>query len=47
MMPIVVFALFFAAVVIGSLIADARGKLPTAEELQEEDRVRYKRFQSP
>jgi len=45
MIPMVVFALFFAALVIGSLIADALGKLPTAEELQEEDRARARRFQ--
>jgi len=44
MMPIVVFALFFGVLVIGSLTANALGVLPSADELQEEDRIRAKRF---
>jgi len=45
MLPIVVFAVFFGALVIGSLIANALGTLPTAEQLQEEDRVRFARHE--
>jgi hypothetical protein len=30
---------------VGSLIADALGKLPSAEELQAEDQARYRRIE--
>jgi hypothetical protein len=36
---------FFATLVIGSLIADAFGRLPNAEELQEQDRERFARYE--
>jgi len=44
MMPIVVFAVFFAALVIGSLVANARGTLPTADELEARDRARTEHY---
>jgi hypothetical protein len=43
---IVIFAVFFGALVIGALVADALGVLPTAERLQEEDRERLQRWQA-
>jgi hypothetical protein len=43
---IVIFAVFFGGLVIGSIVADARGVLPTAEQLQEEDRERLQRWQA-
>jgi hypothetical protein len=42
---IVCFAVFFAGLVIGSLVASALGRLPNAEELQEQDRRRFARFE--
>lgn len=44
MIEIVLFSVFFAGIVIGGLIADAAGRLPSAEELQAEDRARYARI---
>ena len=41
MIEIILFSVFFAGIVIGGLIADAAGRLPSAEELQAEDRARY------
>jgi hypothetical protein len=41
MIEIILFSAFFAGIVIGGLIADANGRLPSAEELQAEDRARY------
>ena len=43
---IVIFAAFFGGLVIGALVADARGVLPTAEQLQEEDRERMQHWQA-
>jgi hypothetical protein len=43
---IVILAVFFGGLVIGALAADARGVLPTAEQLQEEDRERMQRWQA-
>ena len=40
MIEIIIFSVFFAGIVIGGLIADATGRLPSAEELQAEDRAR-------
>ncbi|MET1000556.1 MAG: hypothetical protein ABWZ15_01990 [Acidimicrobiia bacterium] len=34
---IVIFAAFFLGLVVGALVAEARGSLPSAERLQEED----------
>ena len=46
MIEIVTFAVFFGGLVIGALIADALGVLPTAEQLQEEDRERWRRWRA-
>ena len=46
MIEIVIFAVFFGGLVIGGLAADATGVLPTAEQLQEEDRERLQRWQA-
>jgi hypothetical protein len=43
---LVILAVFFGGLVIGSIVADARGVLPTAEQLQEEDRERLQRWQA-
>jgi hypothetical protein len=43
MAEIITFAVFFGLIIIGSLIADATGRLPTVEQLQQEDRERYTR----
>jgi hypothetical protein len=40
MVEIVIFAALFLGLVVGGLVADARGVLPSAEGLQEEDRER-------
>jgi hypothetical protein len=45
MIQIIGLGAFFATLVIGSLIANARGRLPNAEELQEEDRERFARYE--
>jgi hypothetical protein len=45
MIQIVCLVSFFATLVIGSLIADALGRLPNAEELQEQDRARFARYE--
>ena len=37
---IVILAAFFIGLVVGGLVADARGSLPSAERLQEEDQER-------
>ncbi|MET1001153.1 MAG: hypothetical protein ABWZ15_05025 [Acidimicrobiia bacterium] len=37
MIEIVIFAAFFFGLVVGALVAEARGSLPSAERLQEED----------
>jgi hypothetical protein len=43
---IVILAVFFGGLVMGGLAADALGVLPTAEQLQEEDRERLQRWQA-
>jgi hypothetical protein len=45
MIEIVVLVAFFASLVIGALVANALGRLPDAAGLQEEDRVRFARFE--
>ena len=45
MIEIVVFAVFFGSIVIGSEIADKLGKLPSAEAMQQEDQVRYAKIE--
>jgi hypothetical protein len=44
MIEIVVFTVFFSGLVIGSLIAQKLGRLPSAEALQVEDRERVARW---
>ena len=44
MIEIILFSVFFAGIVIGGLIADATGRLPSAEGLQAEDLARYTRI---
>ena len=46
MIEIVIFAMFFGGLVIGSIVAEALGVLPTAEQLQEEDRERLQHWQA-
>jgi hypothetical protein len=46
MLPFWIFIAFMGSLVAGALIADALGKLPTAEELQAEDQARYKKLES-
>ena len=41
MIQIICLVAFFGTLVIGSLIVDALGRLPDAEELQEQDRERF------
>lgn len=45
MIEIVVFAVFFGAIVIGTVIAQALGKLPDAAQLEVEDRRRWARYE--
>ena len=45
MLPIWIFVAFMAALVLGSVIANAMGKLPTAEELVLQDQARYKKIE--
>jgi hypothetical protein len=45
MVEIICLVAFFGTLVIGSLIADALGRLPNAEELQEQDRARFARYE--
>ena len=40
-----IFLAFMGALIVGSLIADRLGKLPTAEELQAEDQAQYRKFE--
>ena len=44
MIQIICLVTFFGTLVIGSLIANARGRLPNAEELQAQDRERLARY---
>lgn len=44
MIEIVVLAVFFGVLIVGSLIAARVGVLPSADELAEEDRVRFSRW---
>jgi hypothetical protein len=41
---IVIFSVFFGGLVIGAIITNARGVLPTAEELAAEDQARWARI---
>ena len=45
MLPFWIFVAFMGGLVVGSLVADALGKLPTAEQLEAEDRARYKKIE--
>jgi hypothetical protein len=46
MLPVWIFVAFMGSLVIGSLIADALGKLPTAEQLQAEDQARFTKLEN-
>jgi len=43
MIEIIVLAAFFGLLVIGSIVANALGRLPNAEQLEAEDRARMTR----
>jgi hypothetical protein len=45
MIQIILLVVFFAGIVIGSLVANALGRLPNAEELQDQDRKRFARYE--
>jgi hypothetical protein len=45
MLPIVIFVVFIAALVIGSLVANALGVLPTADEIVDQDARRMGKFE--
>jgi hypothetical protein len=45
MIQIICLAAFFATLVIGSLIANALGRLPNAAQLQQQDRERLARYE--
>ena len=45
MIEIIVFGVFFGTIVVGSVIADAFGKLPDAAQLEVEDRRRWARYE--
>jgi len=42
---IILIIVFFSGLVIGGLVGDARGWLPSAEALQEEDRARFRKLE--
>jgi hypothetical protein len=45
MIQIWIFIAFIACLVIGSLVANALGRLPNSEELEAEDQARYRKMQ--
>ncbi len=45
MLPIVFFALFFGLLIVGSLVANATGHLPNADQLEAEDRRRWQKIE--
>ena len=44
MIEIFILALFFGGIVAGSIIAVGRRRLPTAKQLETEDRIRFARY---
>jgi hypothetical protein len=42
---IVIFIVFIMGLVVGSLVANALGRLPSAEELEEQDRLRLRKLE--
>ena len=44
MLPAIVVVVFFAAITIGGLVANALGRLPDAIQLEAEDRARWARL---
>jgi hypothetical protein len=44
-LPIVFFALFFGLLIVGSLVANATGHLPNADQLEAEDRRRWQKIE--
>jgi hypothetical protein len=45
MIQIVLLVVFFGGLTVGAIVADALGRLPTAEQLAAEDRERLQRYQ--
>jgi hypothetical protein len=45
MLPIVFFAAFFGLLIIGSVVANATGHLPNADQLEAEDRRRWAKIE--
>ena len=45
MIEVVVLALFFGLLVVGSLVANAFGRLPDADELEKQDHTRFARYE--
>jgi hypothetical protein len=45
MLPVVIFIVFMGGLVIGALIANALGRLPNAEQLEAEDRARFRKLE--
>jgi hypothetical protein len=45
MIELILLFTFLGGLVIGAIVANALGRLPSAEELQEEDRKRLSRYE--
>ncbi|MGH9085154.1 MAG: hypothetical protein ACRDYW_06840 [Acidimicrobiales bacterium] len=45
MIELTLMGLFFGGLVVGGVIADAAGRLPTAEELAAQDQRRFARYE--
>jgi hypothetical protein len=45
MLPIVIFVIAIAALVLGAIITNALGVLPNAEQLEAEDRARFRKLE--
>jgi hypothetical protein len=45
MVQVVIMIVFFVALAVGGVVADQLGRLPTAEQLAEEDQARFSRLE--
>ena len=45
MLPFWIFLAFMGAIIVGSLIANALGVLPSADELEEQDKARFAKIE--